>query len=134
MAIRHYGQYGAIAKALDVLGDRWALLIVRELLFGALRYSDLQAALPGVATDMLATRLRELEVAGVIARAPDDAKRYELTPRGRDLRPVLEAIAVWVPRRVGRALLSQRPARGPPTGSTSEATAVTSTSSSTSSD
>lgn len=95
MATRRYGQYCAIAKALDVLGDRWALLIVRELLFGAQRYSELQAALPGIATDMLATRLRELEAAGVVSRGPDDAKRYELTPRGRDLRPVLEALAVW---------------------------------------
>ena len=95
MATRRYGQYCAIAKALDVLGDRWALLIVRELLFGAMRYGELQAALPGIATDMLATRLRELEAAGVISRGPDDAKRYELTPRGQDLRPVLEAVAVW---------------------------------------
>jgi DNA-binding HxlR family transcriptional regulator len=95
VATRRYGQYCAIAKSLDVLGDRWALLIVRELLFGAQRYSELQAALPGIATDMLATRLRELEATGVVSRGPDDAKRYELTPRGRDLRPVLEALAVW---------------------------------------
>jgi DNA-binding HxlR family transcriptional regulator len=94
VATRRYGQYCAIAKALDALGDRWALLIVRELLFGALRYSELQAALPGIATDMLATRLRELEAAGVISRGPD-ARRYELTPRGLELRPVLEAVAVW---------------------------------------
>jgi DNA-binding HxlR family transcriptional regulator len=94
VATRRYGQYCAIAKALDVLGDRWALLIVRELLFGASRYSKLQAALPGIATDMLATRLRELEAAGVISRGPD-ARRYELTPRGLELRPVLEAVAVW---------------------------------------
>jgi DNA-binding HxlR family transcriptional regulator len=95
MTTRRYGQYCAIAKALDVLGDRWALLIVRELLFGAMRYGELQAALPGVATDMLATRLRQLEAAGVIGRRPDDAKRYELRARGRELRPVLEALAVW---------------------------------------
>lgn len=95
MATRRYGQYCAIAKALDVLGDRWALLIVRELLFGAMRYGALQATLPGIATDMLATRLRELEAAGVISRGSDDAKRYELTPRGEELRPVLEALAVW---------------------------------------
>jgi DNA-binding HxlR family transcriptional regulator len=95
VATRRYGQYCAIAKSLDVLGDRWALLIVRELQIGALRYSELQAALPGIATDMLATRLRELEAAGLVSRGPDDAKRYELTPRGRDLRPVLEALAVW---------------------------------------
>lgn len=95
VATRQYGQFCAIAKALDVLGDRWALLIVRELLFGAMRYRDLQAALPGIATDMLATRLRDLETAGVVARSPDDTKHYELTARGNDLRPVLEALAVW---------------------------------------
>ena len=95
VATRQYGQYCAIAKALDVLGDRWALLIVRELLFGAMRYSDVQAALPGIATDMLATRLRELEAAGIIARATADPKQYELTTRGLELRPVLEALAVW---------------------------------------
>jgi DNA-binding HxlR family transcriptional regulator len=95
VATRHYGQYCAIAKALDVLGDRWALLIVRELVFGTARYSDLHAALPGIATDVLATRLRELETAGVISRARVDAKQYELTARGRALRPVLEALAVW---------------------------------------
>jgi DNA-binding HxlR family transcriptional regulator len=95
MATRRYGQYCAIAKALDVLGDRWALLIVRELLFGAMRYGELQATLSGIATDMLATRLRELEAAGVISRGSDDAKWYELTPRGQELRPVLEALAVW---------------------------------------
>lgn len=95
VATRRYRQYCAIAKALDVLGDRWALLIVRELLFGPLRYSDLEAALPGIATDVLATRLRELETAGVISRVVDDARQFELTPRGRGLRPVLEALAVW---------------------------------------
>ena len=95
MATRRYGQYCAIAKALDVFGDRWALLIVRELLFGPLRYGDLQAALHGVATDTLASRLRELETAGVISRGQGDARQYELTARGRALRPVLEALAVW---------------------------------------
>jgi DNA-binding HxlR family transcriptional regulator len=95
VATRQYGQYCAVAKALDVLGDRWALLIVRELLFAPLRYSDLQAALPGIATDMLASRLRELEASGVIARGLDDPRQYELTDRGRALRPVLEALAVW---------------------------------------
>ena len=95
VATRRYGQYCAIAKALDVFGDRWALLIVRELLFGALRYTDLHSRLPGIATDMLAIRLRELEEAGVVARSAEGTKVYELTERGHALRPVLEAIAVW---------------------------------------
>lgn len=107
MAAREYGQYCAIAKALDVLGDRWALLVVRELLFGSYRYSDLQARLPGIATDMLATRLRELEDRGVVTRAAD-GKAYALTERGRALRPVLQALAVW-----GLAELGERPAGQP---------------------
>jgi DNA-binding HxlR family transcriptional regulator len=107
VAARDYGQYCAIAKALDVLGDRWALLIVRELLFGPHRYSGLQARLPGIATDMLATRLRELEQRGVVGRA-DDGRAYALTERGLALRPVLEALSVW-----GLAELGDRPGDQP---------------------
>ena len=67
--MRSYGQYCSIAKALDVVGDRWTLLIVRELLIrGACRYTDLKDGLPGIATNLLADRLRELESAGLIRR------------------------------------------------------------------
>ena len=107
VAARDYGQYCAIAKALDLLGDRWALLIVRELLFGSRRYSELQSRLPGIATDMLATRLRELEERGVVRR-DDNGRAYALTDRGLALRPVLEALAVW-----GLAELGERPGGQP---------------------
>ena len=67
--MRSYGQYCSVAKALDVVGDRWTLLIVRELLLrGACRYTDLKDGLPGIATNLLADRIRELEAAGLIRR------------------------------------------------------------------
>jgi DNA-binding HxlR family transcriptional regulator len=94
---RSYSQYCAIARALDVVGDRWVLLIVRELFGGPKRYVDLQAGLPGVSTDMLAGRLRDLEGEGLVSRRtlppPAGSKVYELTPRGRELEPVLGALA-----------------------------------------
>ena len=98
--MRTYQQYCAVAKALDVVGDRWTLLIARELLLrGPSRYTDLQHGLPGIATNLLAERLRELEEAGVVRRhdaAPPVATAlYELTPRGRDLMPVLDALGRW---------------------------------------
>ena len=98
--MRSYGQYCSVAKALDVIGDRWTLLIVRELtLRGACRYTDLRNGLPGIATNLLADRLRELEHAGVIAREdappPIATTLFRLTPRGEQLRPVLEDLTRW---------------------------------------
>jgi DNA-binding HxlR family transcriptional regulator len=98
--MKSYQQYCSVARALDVVGDRWVLLIVRELLtFGPSRYSDLQRGLPGIASNLLATRLRELEAAGVIERhdapAPVGANLYELTQRGRDLEDVIRALSRW---------------------------------------
>jgi DNA-binding HxlR family transcriptional regulator len=98
--MRSYRQYCAMAKALDVVGDRWTLLIVRELLLrDGLRYTDLLAGLPGIATNLLADRLRELEHAGVVAREdappPVATTLYHLTPRGQALRPVLKALGRW---------------------------------------
>src|SRR5690242_9001651 len=98
--MRSYDEYCAIAKSLDVVGDRWTLLIVRELtLRGPCRYTDLRNGLPGIATNLLADRLRELESAGVIAReeaAPPIATTlFHLTPRGEGLRPVLEDLTRW---------------------------------------
>jgi DNA-binding HxlR family transcriptional regulator len=94
---RSYDQYCAVARALDAVGDRWALLIVRELLAGARRYTDLHADLPGVSTDMLAARLRDLERDGIVTRrrllAPYSGTVYDLTERGRDLLPVVKALA-----------------------------------------
>jgi DNA-binding HxlR family transcriptional regulator len=98
--VRSYGQYCSVAKALDVVGDRWTLLIMRELLLqGACRYTDLKGALPGIATNLLAERLRELEVAGLIwreAAAPPVATTlFHLTAAGTELEPVLTALGAW---------------------------------------
>jgi DNA-binding HxlR family transcriptional regulator len=98
--MRSYGQYCGLAKALDVVGDRWSLLIVRELLtLGPSRYTDLRRGLPGIATNLLADRLRELEQAGIIEREeappPVATTLFRLTARGEALEPVLEALGRW---------------------------------------
>jgi DNA-binding HxlR family transcriptional regulator len=105
--MRSYGQYCGLAKALDVIGDRWSLLIVRELfLRDACRYTDLRDGLPGIATNLLADRLRDLEDAGVIERqeaAPPIATTlFRLTERGRELRPAIHALAYWGGPLLGR--------------------------------
>ncbi|MFI8947248.1 winged helix-turn-helix transcriptional regulator [Streptomyces sp. NPDC053750] len=96
---RSYDQYCSVARALDAVGDRWTLLIVRELLAGPRRYTDLHADLPGVSTDVLASRLKDMEREGLATRRrlppPGAAYVYELTPRGRELLPVLEALGAW---------------------------------------
>ncbi|NUR04653.1 MAG: transcriptional regulator [Streptomyces sp.] len=96
---RSYDQYCSAARALDLVGDRWTLLIVRELLAGPRRYTDLHADLPGVSTDVLASRLKDMERDGLGTRRrlppPGAAYVYELTPRGRELLPVLQALSVW---------------------------------------
>jgi DNA-binding HxlR family transcriptional regulator len=95
MPRRSYDHYCAIARALDHLGERWALLIVRELLGGPRRYSDLLADLPGISTDVLATRLRELESDGLVSRAQGGPRTYELTEAGAAVGPVLDALSDW---------------------------------------
>lgn len=99
MARRSYDHYCAAARALDVIGDRWVLLIVRELLAGPRRYTDLHADLPGISTDVLAARLKDLERDGVVTRRklppPGAATVYDLTARGQDLRQILMALAAW---------------------------------------
>lgn len=96
---RSYDQYCAAARGLDAVGDRWTLLIVRELLAGPRRYTDLHADLPGVSTDVLASRLKDMEQQQLSTRRklppPAAAYVYELTDRGRDLLPVLQALAAW---------------------------------------
>src|ERR1700748_865987 len=93
---RSYEDSCGIARALDVVGERWALLVVRELLLGPKRFTDLRAGLPRVGPDMLAARLRELEEAGVVGRRvlppPAASKIYELTEWGAELAPVLLAL------------------------------------------
>jgi DNA-binding HxlR family transcriptional regulator len=98
--VRSYGQYCSVAKALDVVGDRWTLLIVRELILqGACRYTDLKGALPGIATNLLAERLRELEAAGLIwredAAPPVATTLFHLTTAGAELEPALAALGAW---------------------------------------
>lgn len=98
--MRSYDEYCAVARSLDVIGDRWTLLIVRELgLQGDCRYTDLRKGLPGIATNLLADRLRDLEAAGVVVREevppPVATTVFRLTPRGEELRPVLDALMLW---------------------------------------
>lgn len=102
---RSYDQYCSAARALDLVGDRWTLLIVRELLAGPRRYTDLHADLPGVSTDVLASRLRDMERDGLTTRRrlppPGAAYVYQLTPRGRQLLPVLQALGAWGEEELG---------------------------------
>ncbi|MFC0496042.1 winged helix-turn-helix transcriptional regulator [Streptomyces mutabilis] len=102
---RSYDQYCSAARALDTVGDRWTLLIVRELLAGPRRYTDLHADLPGVSTDVLASRLKDMEREGLTTRRrlppPGAAYVYELTERGSGLLPVLEALGAWGARELG---------------------------------
>jgi DNA-binding HxlR family transcriptional regulator len=96
---RSYGDPCGIARALDVVGERWALLVVRELVLGPRRFTDLRAHLPGIATDVLSQRLRQLEQAGVLRSTallpPASGRAYELTERGHALEPVLHALGRW---------------------------------------
>jgi len=97
--VKRYHQYCPVAHSLDLIGDRWALLIVRELMLGQRRYTDLADALPGIGTNILAARLRQLEGAGVVRRTklppPWAVTVYELTERGRELDNVLRSLAAW---------------------------------------
>ena len=109
MPNRSYGQHCALAKSLDVVGDRWTLLIVRELLDRPQRYGDLLAGLAPIATDMLASRLRDLERHGLLRKRelpkPASGNVYELTDDGRALEDVVNAFARW-----GRHLITTRDA------------------------
>ncbi|HET6503205.1 MAG TPA: helix-turn-helix domain-containing protein [Amycolatopsis sp.] len=97
--MRSYEQVCFVARALDVLGERWTLLIVRELTLGPRRYSDLLTSLPGMGTSLLATRLKHLEKHDVLRRTttpgPGRVAAYELTERGEQLLPVLAGLAQW---------------------------------------
>jgi DNA-binding HxlR family transcriptional regulator len=96
MAARDYGQYDGITRALELVGERWALLIVRDLLVGPRRYSELAAGLPRIPSNILAARLKELQEAGILRRAPHSRVIvYELTPYGRELEPVVLTLGAW---------------------------------------
>lgn len=95
---KDYGQYCGLARALDVVGDRWNLLIVRQLLIGPARFGELREGLPGIATNLLTDRLRDLESAGVVARRLSDeanAITYALTDWGAQLREPIYAMIRW---------------------------------------
>ncbi len=96
---RSYGDACTIARALDVVGERWALLVVRELLLGPQRFSDVRRALPGASSNLVTDRLRELEGRGVVSRRqlppPAASTVYELTGWGRELEPVVLALGAW---------------------------------------
>lgn len=106
--VKTYNQYCGLARALDVIGDRWALLVVRELLEGPRRYNELVEGLPGIATNLLAERLRELESRGVVERR--DGGRYALTPWGQGLHEAIYALGRWAgPLMVERGDAAFRP-------------------------
>jgi len=96
---RSYAQLCGIATALDVIGDRWTPLVLRDLLLGPLRFGELAEGLPGIGTNTLAARLKHLEASGVIRRRllplPDRGTVYELTTYGRELEPILLALGRW---------------------------------------
>jgi DNA-binding HxlR family transcriptional regulator len=96
---RTYDDGCAAAHALDLVGERWALLVVRELLLGPKRFTDLKSGLPHASPNVLAQRLRDLEAAGVVRRGklppPAASRIYELTAWGRDLEPVIIALGRW---------------------------------------
>lgn len=96
---RTYSDACGIARALDAVGDRWALMVVRELLLGPKRFGDIRSGLPKLSADVLSQRLRDLELAGVVRRValppPASVQVYELTPAGLELEPVLVALGRW---------------------------------------
>ena len=102
---KRYAQYCPVAHALGLVGERWALLVVRELLDGPKRYTDLADGLPGIGTNILASRLRDLEEAGIVQKRrlppPAAANVYELTPYGEELREPLYALGRWGARSLG---------------------------------
>src|SRR5260221_2200800 len=102
---KRYDQYCPVANALDVVGDRWALLVVRELMQGPKRYTDLAEGMPGIGTNILAARLRDLEAAAMVAKKtlppPAASGVYELTDDGVALKPVMRELALWGARSLG---------------------------------
>lgn len=105
MSLRAYGQYCGFARALEVVGERWALLIVRDLLVAPKRFSDLQRGLPGIPSNILTARLKELEEAGVVRRRllprPERGVVYELTEYGMELEEVVIGLGRWGAKSLG---------------------------------
>jgi DNA-binding HxlR family transcriptional regulator len=111
---KRYDQYCPVAHALGLVGERWALLIVRELLHGPQRYTDLTASLPKIGTNILSSRLKDLEACGIVAKRrlppPAASQVYELTEYGQALKPVIRELAVWGIRSLGPPSLDEAPA------------------------
>lgn len=99
MSTSKYGQYCPIAQALEILGERWTLLIIRDMLTGTRHFNDLKRGLPGLSTGLLSKRLRQLQRAGIVHKRSITAGRrtteYHLTPAGRALQPVIGALLIW---------------------------------------
>lgn len=108
MSKRSYTQFCGLAKALDMVGERWTLLVVRNLLLGPLRYSELLRGLPGITTNLLAKRLKEMEENGLVERvrlsASDAGRAYRLTDLGRGLEPAVHALGSWGWNWMGRPM------------------------------
>ena len=90
--MKTYGQYCPIAKSVEVLGERWSILVLRELLIGSTKFNDLARGLPGMSRTMLSKRLRQLEAGGLVERLDGG---YHLTPAGQELRPIVFGLGVW---------------------------------------
>jgi DNA-binding HxlR family transcriptional regulator len=114
--VRSYGRYCPVAHALDVLGERWSLLIVHELMDGPLRFTDLEDHLDGIGTNILSSRLKSLEQAGVVHKRklppPAASMVYELTAYGRAVEPVLRELAWWGIRTLGPPSADAEPPHG----------------------
>ena len=105
MTVRSYGQYCGVAHALELVGERWALLLVRDLIRGPKRFTDLQRGLPRIPSNVLSARLKELEAAGVVRRRvlprPAAGVAYELTEYGRELEAILIPLGIWGAKMLG---------------------------------
>jgi DNA-binding HxlR family transcriptional regulator len=103
--LKRYDAYCPVAHALGLVGERWALLVVLELMHGPKRYTDLAESLPGIGTNILASRLRDLEAHGIVAKRtlppPAASRVYELTEYGQGLRPAIRELALWGARSLG---------------------------------
>src|SRR6201995_1517910 len=110
--VRTYDHFCLVARALERVGDRWSLLVIRDLLTGAKRFTDLMDRLGGITPKTLSQRLRELDDAGIVTADRQPGRRevwYRLTPAGADLRPVLDALSRWGLQRPGRSPLPGEP-------------------------
>ena len=109
MERRSYQQFCGVAKALDLVGERWTLLLVRNLLLGPQRYGELLSGLPGITTNLLAKRLKDMEAAGLVERIGAGAGRsYRLTSDGRALEPAIHALGAWGWQRMSQPAAKER--------------------------